>query len=163
VVESGDEEKALQHGKGAVRHLEELFVIGLRPFKRDLAHAVMVVLKRGTHAPKGTASDFCVQALVVDENRQMARQDRLDVARFLGSHGDAYVQTGGRSEHDGAPPPANMCETEPHVVFPPLVIVGIDALSIGIEYLQEHLIGEMIDRPVRRPLYVLRGGLACGK
>jgi hypothetical protein len=85
----------------------------------------------------------------------MTGQDGLDVARFLRSHGDADVQTGGRGEDDGAPPSANMCEMEPHVGFPPLAIVGIDASSIGIKYLQEHLIGEMMDRPVRRPLCVL--------
>jgi hypothetical protein len=60
-----------------------------------------------------------------------------------------------------------MCEENPHVVFLPLAIVGIEASSIGIEYLQEHLIGEMIDRPGRRPLCVLtggfKGGLTCGK
>ena len=48
-----------------------------------------------------------------------------------------------------------MCETDPHVSFPPLKIVGIDVLSIGIEYLQEQVIGEMIDRQVWQPLRVL--------
>jgi hypothetical protein len=56
-----------------------------------------------------------------------------------------------------------MGEMEPHVVFPPLAIVGIDASSIGIEYLQEHLIREMVDCPVRRPICILIGALTCGK
>jgi hypothetical protein len=57
-----------------------------------------------------------------------------------------------------------MYKIEPHVIFPPL-IVGIDALSIEIEYVQEHLIGEIIDRQVRQPLCqcVLTCVLTCVK
>jgi hypothetical protein len=42
-----------------------------------------------------------------------------------------------------------MGEIEPHMVFPPLIIVEtrMQALSIKIEYLEEYLTGEMIDRP----------------
>ena len=45
--------------------------------------------------------------------------------------------------------------------LPPLVIVGIDVLSIAVEYFQEHLIGELIDRQTAqawRPFF-LAGGL----
>jgi hypothetical protein len=49
--------------------------------------------------------------------------------------------------------------------FPPLLIVGIDALSIEIEYIQEHFkfVREMIGRQVRRLLRVLTGALTYGK
>jgi hypothetical protein len=47
--------------------------------------------------------------------------------------------------------------------FPPLSTIGVDALSIGIEYLQEHLIGDMFDSQVRRPLRVPTCALTCVK
>ena len=85
------------------------------------------------------------------------------MARFGVSHGNAQIQTGGRREHDSAPLSAHMCKIDPHNFLPPLMIVGIDALSIGIEYLQEHLIGEIIDRELLRPLCILTSAFTCGK
>ena len=41
-----------------------------------------------------------------------------------------------------------MCKIEPHIFFPPLLLIV--ALPIGIEYDYEHLIGDMIDCQVRR-------------
>ena len=84
------------------------------------------------------------------------------MSRFSGSYGNTQVQTGVRCERDSTPLSAHMCETDPHVSFPPLKIVGIDVLSIGIEYLQEQVIGEMIDRQVWQPLRVLEDVLTSG-
>ena len=57
-----------------------------------------------------------------------------------------------------------MYEIYPHMFLSPLVIVGIDVLSIAVEYFQEHLIGELIDRQTAqawRPFgpFFLEGGL----
>ena len=58
-----------------------------------------------------------------------------------------------------------MCEIKPQIFFPPLIVVGIDALSIGVEYLQENFIMEMIDSqvPSRRLPCIVVGKMACGK
>ena len=58
-----------------------------------------------------------------------------------------------------------MGEIKPQIFFPPLIVVGIDALSIGVEYLQESFIREMIDSqvPSRRLLCILINKMACGK
>ena len=57
-----------------------------------------------------------------------------------------------------------MYEVEPCEFLPPLIVVlVVEASSIGIEYLEEHLIGETIDRQVWRRFRVLAGTLTCGK
>ena len=133
-------DKALQHGKGAVSRFEERFKVVPRDVtgsagKGDPAHAI-VMSKYGLHAPEGTAGEFSVlwRELVVQNNWNMARQDRLEMSRFYGSNGKAQIQTGGRREYNSAPLSAHMCEVEPHIFSAPLMIVGFDATSIGIEY-----------------------------
>jgi hypothetical protein len=107
VVEKG-KGKALQHGKGAIGHLEEFFEAGPLPLKCDIAHAIRVMFKYGPHAPKSTACDVgweeditsitgsfffpvtcAAYAAIIKENWQRARQDGLDMARFFRSHGNA--------------------------------------------------------------------------
>lgn len=97
------EGKALQHGKGAIGHLEEFVEAAPVPFECDLAHAISVMFKRGPHAPMSTASHAgdvifplgvrC--AAIVKEEWQRAGQDGLDMARLFRSHGDAQIQTVG--------------------------------------------------------------------
>src|SRR6266852_3350315 len=85
--------KALQHGKGAIGHLEELVEARPVPFEPDLAHPIRV-FECGPHAPKSTAGNVfdsfpVIFAMIVEGNWQRARQDCLDMARFFRSHGDA--------------------------------------------------------------------------
>ena len=127
--------EAVQHGKSTVSQLEELVKVGFRPFKSDLAHAIRMMLKCSTQAPKNTAGDFFIKPPVVDENWQRTGQDRLDMLRSFWSHADAQVQTGVGRKHDSAPRSAHMCKIYPRMILRPLVIIRIDALSIIIEYI----------------------------
>ena len=112
--------------------LEDLVEVVTRPCKRDPAYEAM--LECGTHAPEGTATDVFIDFPAVDE---------------------------GRCKHDRTPLSAHMCEMEPNAFFPPLLIIGADALSIGIKYLQEHLISDMFGSRVRRLPCVPTGALTC--
>jgi hypothetical protein len=62
-------DKAVQHGKCAFSLLEKLVEVGVRPFKGNLAHAI-VMSECSAHPPKGTFSDFSMHIFVIDEKRQ---------------------------------------------------------------------------------------------
>ena len=88
--------------------------------------------------------------------------------RIFRSHGDTQIQTGIGRNHDSAPQSAHMRESYPRMFLPPLVSVSVDVLSIRIEYFQEDLIRELIDRQARGPLsalarcvLALAGALTC--
>jgi len=67
VAESEAKDKALQHGKGAISDFENFIEAGTCPFEGDSADAIRM-FECSTQAPKGTASDSSIHAVVVDEN-----------------------------------------------------------------------------------------------
>jgi hypothetical protein len=77
------------------------------------------------------------------------------MVRFCGSHSNAQIQTGRRGETDSTPPSRHMCEIEPHIFLPPMMIIGIDVLTIEIEYVQENLVRKMVNCQIWRPRCVL--------
>ena len=120
VTESDTEGKPLQYVKGAIGRPDKFVDPSSRPCKSDPAHAI-VMSKCGTHAPKGTASNVFIHALIVDENQQITGQDRLDLFWSFRAHGNPQIQPGERCEHDSAPLSAHVCEIGPRMDFHPLM------------------------------------------